>query len=868
MKLFGIIIIIIVTLLIFEDISTQQVFANTTFFQTLDVSTNIDVPEGLTFSPNGLKMYITDDTGDLIEEYALSSPWDISTASHAASNLPILDAQTNVPEDMEFNADGTKMYLVDRDGDAVLEYTLSVAYDVSEAVYESGANADVSNETGNPEDIVFSSDGLKMFILENEGTDTVLEYALGSAYDVSDETYTDAFVITGFTTGTDAMEFSSDGTTLFVSHNKGVSMYTLSTAWDVSTGLYVDLLDLTSVIDNPKGLAFSSDGIQMFITGTSDAVHEFQLQIAWDLFSIPTSSLQLFSPHIHDEIKISINSEDSTIVYLKDNEIKHIEARVGDTVNVTVSIGDDTELNSITDVKFITNYANKPSDMNRYFTTNYNDYGQVGLSVYEWHHTGDDLTYDYSGNISWNAPSVEIKTRTETFHEYVGTLLLSEKELLLTYSMNMDKIMPQTQAGLKIADTSNMRSNFILPFTLEILQQESDIIAEKIIEDPIENPIENPIEDPIEEIIIKEDTLLSMSLNKEKYQNGDKLIILGHIQNYDVDLMNGKNINYKIKSPENKIIVTGSVTPKTNGTFEFSTFAMDTLWKTDGNYIFSASIGFGSAKEIILIMYDNKEFKNLNLQTVVDEKIVTLPVVELESVVGEHEFYEEHEPTPLGIASFVDATKDPQSYVDRYNNEPTYKEWFDENYSQYSSIYEAVGLEQPVAEQPVAEQPVAEQPVAEQPVAEVQSRITCGAGTESVNDICQVIQTEEKSARGGGCLIATATYGSEMANEVQQLRELRDNQLLNTESGTAFMSTFNNIYYSFSPIVADYERENPLFKEAVKLAITPMISSLSLMDNANSESEVISLGLSVIMLNLGMYLGVPAVVIVGIRKRI
>jgi hypothetical protein len=122
--------------------------------------------------------------------------------------------------------------------------------------------------------------------------------------------------------------------------------------------------------------------------------------------------------------------------------------------------------------------------------------------------------------------------------------------------------------------------------------------------------------------------------------------------------------------------------------------------------------------------------------------------------------------------------------------------------------------------------------------------------------------------RGGGCLIATATYGSEMSIEVQQLRELRDNQLLQTESGTQFMTMFNDVYYSFSPVIADYERENPLFKEAVKIAITPMISSLSLMENANSESEVISLGLSVIALNLGMYLGVPAVVIVGIRKRI
>ena len=126
-------------------------------------------------------------------------------------------------------------------------------------------------------------------------------------------------------------------------------------------------------------------------------------------------------------------------------------------------------------------------------------------------------------------------------------------------------------------------------------------------------------------------------------------------------------------------------------------------------------------------------------------------------------------------------------------------------------------------------------------------------------------QTAEKS-KGGGCLIATATYGSEMAPQVQQLRELRDNQLMNTESGSAFMGTFNDVYYSFSPIIADYERENPLFKDAVKLAITPMISSLSLMENAETDSEVLSIGISVIALNLGIYLGVPAIVVVGIRK--
>ncbi len=127
----------------------------------------------------------------------------------------------------------------------------------------------------------------------------------------------------------------------------------------------------------------------------------------------------------------------------------------------------------------------------------------------------------------------------------------------------------------------------------------------------------------------------------------------------------------------------------------------------------------------------------------------------------------------------------------------------------------------------------------------------------------------EDSKNNGGCLITTATYGTELTPQVQQLRELRDNQLLQTKSGTLFMGIFNDVYYSFSPIVADYERENPVFKEIVKVAITPMISSLSILNyiEMDSEVEVLGYGISLILLNLGMYVGVPAVVIIGIKKK-
>ena len=131
-----------------------------------------------------------------------------------------------------------------------------------------------------------------------------------------------------------------------------------------------------------------------------------------------------------------------------------------------------------------------------------------------------------------------------------------------------------------------------------------------------------------------------------------------------------------------------------------------------------------------------------------------------------------------------------------------------------------------------------------------------------------VVATQESEEEGGGCLIATAAYGSEMAPQVQLLREIRDNQLMNTETGSAFMGTFNEVYYSFSPYIADMERENPYFKEIVKVGLTPMLSTLSLMENANSESEVLGFGLSVIALNLGMYIAAPAIIFYGISKKV
>jgi hypothetical protein len=269
-----------------------------------------------------------------------------------------------------------------------------------------------------------------------------------------------------------------------------------------------------------------------------------------------------------------------------------------------------------------------------------------------------------------------------------------------------------------------------------------------------------------------------------------------------------------------------------------------TIDENSGKFVWTPTKSHGNVDDvkynfdIIVKSGDQEDIENITItvKKAYDEpKIEPVPIFEEEP---------KNEIIDNGLASFVDETKDPQSYVDRYNNEVNYKEWFDKNYSQYVSIYEAVGLEEPT----------------------VESDINCGVGTELVNGMCQIIQTEEPTKKGGGCLIATATYGSEMAPQVQFLREIRDNQLMNTDSGISFMTSFNQFYYSFSPIIADMERENPIFKETIKIGLTPLLSSLTIMSLAESELEVLGYGVGVILANIGMYFAIPIMLFYSIKK--
>ncbi len=147
-------------------------------------------------------------------------------------------------------------------------------------------------------------------------------------------------------------------------------------------------------------------------------------------------------------------------------------------------------------------------------------------------------------------------------------------------------------------------------------------------------------------------------------------------------------------------------------------------------------------------------------------------------------------------------------------------------------------------------------------IIEIEGILFSPIDPEIVSFSIPIVYAEARD-NGGGCLIATATFGSELSPQVQQLRELRDNVVLNTESWKSFMTSFNQFYYSFSPIIADYERENGFFKEMVKIAITPLLISLSVLNYADidSEEEMLGYGVGVILLNIGIYFAIPALTI-------
>jgi DNA-binding beta-propeller fold protein YncE len=218
-------------------------------------------------------MYVVGASGDDVNEYDLSTAWDISTASYLR-NFSVA-AQEIIPTGISFKPDGTKMYVVGASGDDVNEYDLSTAWNVSTASYLQ--NFSVAAQEIAPQGIFFKPDGTKMYVTGTVGDD-VNEYDLSTAWNVSTASYLQNFSVAAQEISPEGIFFKPDGTKMYVVGADGddVNEYDLSTAWDVTSASYLQNFSVASQETSPSGIFFKPDGTKMYVIGyAGDAVFQY-----------------------------------------------------------------------------------------------------------------------------------------------------------------------------------------------------------------------------------------------------------------------------------------------------------------------------------------------------------------------------------------------------------------------------------------------------------------------------------------------------------------------------------------------------------------------------------------------------------------
>ena len=250
------------------------ILENATYVRSFSVSAQETTPTGLFFKPDGTVMYVIGYVGDYVNEYSLSTAWDISTASYVRRFST--GAQDAYPSDVFFKSDGTAMYMCGFNSDYVNEYSLSTAWNVTTASYVQRFS--VLSQGQNPMGMFFKPDGTTMYVAT--GTSTVFEYSLSIAWNVTTASYVRGFNASAQGTSILGVSFNSDGTAMFITGDAdAVFEYSLSTAWNVTTASYVRSFSVSGQETAPQGLFFKTDGTAMYLVGTgSDAVLEYQTE--------------------------------------------------------------------------------------------------------------------------------------------------------------------------------------------------------------------------------------------------------------------------------------------------------------------------------------------------------------------------------------------------------------------------------------------------------------------------------------------------------------------------------------------------------------------------------------------------------------
>lgn len=231
------------------------------------------------FKPDGSKMYIVGDVGEIVFQYSLSTPWVIDTATYDEKSKDVTTEDSDV-YGISFKPDGTKMYIVGNTNNTIFQYTLSTPWDVSTASYDDKSFVITTQDT-TPKGVFIKSGGAKMYIIGSQN-DAVYQYTLSTAWDVSTASYDDKSKnITDEDMYPYDVFFSTDGTKMYMigSFTDSIYQYTLSTIWDVSTASYANKFkDLSAEDISPHSCFFKPDGSKMYIMGdTNDTVYQYSL---------------------------------------------------------------------------------------------------------------------------------------------------------------------------------------------------------------------------------------------------------------------------------------------------------------------------------------------------------------------------------------------------------------------------------------------------------------------------------------------------------------------------------------------------------------------------------------------------------------
>jgi len=260
------------------------------FVDSYNVSSQETGPREIAFNSDGTKFFVTGYQGSDVGEYSMSTAWDVSTASY--TDAFSVSSQTGAgAHGLAFNTNGTKMFVMSYGSDQVHEYALSTGWDVSTASYTDGF--DVSSQDTEPRGLAFSTDGTKMFISGNTGND-INEYTLSTGFDVSTASYVDSLDVSSYDTDVRGMAFNDDGTTLFFhgQQNDKVHSWKLSTGYDISTATYDNFVNLPSFDTGAEAIVFNNDGTKLFVSGNNDnTIDEYTVSTGFELINTaPTLS--------------------------------------------------------------------------------------------------------------------------------------------------------------------------------------------------------------------------------------------------------------------------------------------------------------------------------------------------------------------------------------------------------------------------------------------------------------------------------------------------------------------------------------------------------------------------------------------------